>query len=333
MQDIAKIIEKISNSFTTKNILIIGDLMVDEYVTGNVSRISPEAPVPVLTFINRTLKAGGASNVANNISALGGTAYLVGVIADDMYGQWLKSYLKEKHVHIDGMVSEKDRPTIIKTRFATKGQQLLRVDNEVALPIIEETQNAIVKALERSLSKFDAVILSDYKKGVLNDIEFVKKIIKLCHAYGKVVAVDSKSSAIEAFAGAEFVKPNNLELEAAVGIRITDENTFNMAGNEYLNKSHAKALIVTRGAKGISLFMPKQKRKDFPAAEVQVYDVTGAGDTVISTITLGIVSGLSIEESIWLANIAAGKVISSVGTVPIYQQDLLDAIMSNKERK
>lgn len=322
---------KAIQQFHKKKILVIGDLMVDEYIMGKVTRISPEAPVPILKFSERKLEAGGASNVANNIASLGGTTYIVGVIDKDESGKWLEDHLKNNGIYTDGLVNENNRPTIIKTRFATKGQQLLRVDNENTQNISLITQQKILHFLNNNINNFDAVILSDYRKGVLGDILFVKKIINTCKKNGIFVSVDSKSKNIEAFENADFVKPNNLELEAAVGFPINNEESLNYAGKEYLRRSHAKSLVVTRGAKGISLFRFGNQREDFSAAEVQVYDVTGAGDTVISTITLGMISGLKIDESIRLANLAAGKVISEVGTIPIKQEDLLQCLLNSKK--
>ena len=316
----------VREEFPKKQILVVGDLMVDEYITGHVTRISPEAPVPVLNFQEKRLEAGGASNVANNVAALGAKAALAGLAGDDAAGSWLRGYLTSHAIGTDGIMSEEGRSTIVKTRFATKGQQLLRVDQERTDSIRIRTQEAILQQIEKMQDRLHAVILSDYQKGVLADASFVRELIELCHSHGILISIDSKSRQIDAFAQADFVKPNNLELANAVGIRITHEASLERAGRAYLADSGAAALVVTRGARGVSLFRQGQKRQDFPAAEVQVFDVTGAGDTVITTITLGLVSGLTFEEAIALANLAAGRVISEVGTVPIRQEALLRSI-------
>lgn len=316
----------IKNNFTEQNILVIGDLMVDEYVTGQVSRISPEAPVPVLRYSKKSMEAGGASNVASNVHALGAKVAVSGLAADDFAGRWLRKHLYGMGIDVSGIIVEQNRDTIVKTRFATKGQQLLRVDNEIIKEINICSRSAILSYLKERISGISAVILSDYKKGVLNSGEFVAEIIKICNENNVLISVDSKSRNIEAFKGADFVKPNNLELAEAVGFSINDEEALNRAGEEYLARSGAKALVVTKGAKGISLFRKNQERLDFPAVEVQVYDVTGAGDTVISTITLGLASGLDFSDAIILANLAAGKVISSVGTATIKNNELLEDI-------
>lgn len=319
-------LDKIQNEFAKKKVLVIGDLMVDEYVTGKVKRISPEAPVPVLDFRKRTLGAGGASNVAHNIRSLGAQVLIAGTAAKDEAGEWLRKHFAELGIGVDGIVEEIGKPTTIKTRYATKGQQLLRVDNEDTRGIKEETQKDILAYLEKNIEYLNAVVLSDYKKGVLENEEFVQKIIGLCNKHQVLISIDSKSRNISAFKNIDFVKPNNLELEEAVGVRIEDEESLETAGRIYLQKSQAKALIVTRGSAGISVFIPGEARKDYPAKDVQVYDVCGAGDTVISTISLAMASGISLGESVRLANLAAGVVISKVGTVAVTAEELIRSV-------
>ena len=324
--NIETMLHAVENEFTGKRVMVFGDLMVDEYIVGKVSRISPEAPVPVLNFREKHMEAGGASNVANNLNSLGCVVSVVGVAAEDEAGRWLREHLVEKGMQTEGIFAEKTRPTIVKTRFATKGQQLLRMDNEITGCIEEETQMKIISYLKSKVAELDAVVLSDYKKGVLESRTFVAEIIRICNENNVLISIDSKSRNIEAFKNADFVKPNNLELEEAVGMKITDDSSLNEAGKVYLYKSGAKCLIVTRGAAGISVFLPDQKRKDFPSKAVQVFDVTGAGDTVISTITLGMISGLKLEDAVYLANLAASVVISKVGTVPVMREELMERI-------
>lgn len=319
-------IGKIRNEFARKKVLVIGDLMVDEYIMGKVRRISPEAPVPVLDYRARKLEAGGASNVAHNINGLGAKVSIAGTAAEDEAGRWLREHFREMGIDTGGVLAERDRPTTIKTRYATKGQQLLRMDNEDAHGIHGETQEKITVYLQKHIAEYDAVVLSDYKKGVLEDADFVKGIIALCNANHVLTAVDSKSRHISAFQNADFVKPNNLELEEAVNIHIEDDETLDLAGRKYLEESGAKALVVTRGSRGISVFEPMRGRADYPAKDVQVYDVCGAGDTVISTITMGMACGLSIGEAVRLANLSAGVVINKVGTAAITVPELVRSI-------
>lgn len=326
-----KYIEKIQTEFSKKCVLVIGDLMVDEYIIGKVARISPEAPVPVLNFKEKRLEAGGASNVARNIRMLGASVSVVGMASTDAQGKWLRGYLLNSEINVDGIYAESGRPTTVKTRYATKGQQLIRVDNEDSSCIKKESQKKILDYLKKSLlSGYDAIILSDYKKGIFNDVNFVNEIVTLCNEHRVIVGIDSKSRDIQAFKNVDFVKPNNLELEEAVGIKIEDEKSLDIAGSIYLEKSQAKSLVVTRGADGISVFIPGRERKDFASRAVQVFDVTGAGDTVISTIALGMASGLSLYESAQLANFAASIVISKVGTTAVTQKELIKRILNEE---
>jgi len=327
MKNKAIIQDKIIKDFSSKKILVIGDVMVDEYITGSVKRISPEAPVPVLDFRQKTLEAGGASNVAHNLRGLGADVRISGVASEDEAGKWLRTHFNDLGIDASALYSEEGRPTTLKSRFATKGQQLLRVDREDASVISESVAEKIFENLEKQINEIDAVVLSDYRKGVLSDTNLVKRIIRLCNEKNVFISIDSKSSNIEAFSGIDFVKPNNLELEAAVGIQIIDDESFDKAGREYLRRSGAKNLIVTRGSKGIAVFVPGKEREDYPARDVQVYDVCGAGDTVISTITLAKISGLEMDEAAMLANLAAGVVISKVGTVAISAAELKDSVV------
>lgn len=319
-------IEAIQNEFIKKKVLVIGDLMVDAYVTGEVKRISPEAPVPVLGYCEKRLEAGGACNVAHNLKALGANVAVVGVAAKDEAGMWLRNHFEKMGIDISGIFEEERRPTTIKTRYAVKGQQLLRVDTETTDSICKKTQVSIMEILDKCVGECDAIVLSDYSKGVFYDSDFVKKIISLCNQNEVLIAADSKSKNISAFKNISFVKPNNFELEAAVGIAIEDDESLNRAGEKYLSMSGAKALVVTRGSKGISVFEPMRQRLDFPAKDVQVFDVCGAGDTVFSTIVLGLCAGFDIKEAVVAANIAAGIVISRVGTVAVTAGELIGVL-------
>lgn len=317
---------RLRDQFAGRHVLIVGDVMVDEYVVGKVKRISPEAPIPVLNYTRRNQVAGGASNVASNVAGLGAKVEMAGVVGDDDAGRWVKQCLANQGISTDGMVTEAGRPTTVKRRFATKSQQLLRVDIENPSSISIDSQYAILQYIEGCISKMSAVILSDYRKGVLASVDFVKRIIQICKAHSVVVTVDSKSSNIEAFADASFVKPNNLELEQASGVAITDDASLDEAGTKYLFRSGADALIVTRGAKGISVFERGEKRRDYPSKAAQVYDVTGAGDTVISTATMALAADIPLPDAVVLGNIAAGIVVSRTGTVPITIEELETAI-------
>lgn len=319
-------IETIKQQFSKKRIIVIGDLMVDEYVKGRVKRISPEAPVAVLDYECMSRTAGGASNVAKNVCTLGARVQVIGVAAEDEAGCWLREDLAQMGIHTEGIFSDQ-RPTIVKTRYATKGQQLLRVDHEVCRDISEQVKTRILDMLREMIGSTDAVILSDYCKGLFADDAFVRELIAICQVHQIFVLIDSKRKELGCFEHADIVKPNNLELEAATGVQIVDDASLNSAGSIYLEKSGAKLLMVTRGAQGISVFERGKRRMDFSADRAaQVYDVTGAGDTVISTVSLALVSGMPVSDAMELANIAAGIVISSVGTVAIRWEELVDRL-------
>lgn len=320
------ILAQFQEKITEKQVLVLGDLMVDEYVVGKVKRISPEAPVPVLNYSDNTRTPGGASNVALNLSSLGAGVMIAGVAAEDDAGSWLRSALEEKGIDVSGILSESERPTTIKTRYATNGQQLLRVDHEVSVAITKNTKDKILQYLEGHLGTLDAVILSDYCKGMFDDPHFVQDIIKRCNDSQVFVAIDSKSKNIESFKNADVVKPNNLELEAAVSIPIEDDDSFDLAGRTYLEKSEARGLLVTRGGDGMSFFRKGEVRRNYPAARVQVFDVTGAGDTVISVVSLAAICGFDIDRCCELANWAAGIVITKVGTVCVTVEEMMESV-------
>lgn len=316
----------VRTEFEKKRILVLGDLMVDEYILGKVGRISPEAPVPVLNYRGTERSAGGASNVALNMHAMGGKLSMAGVAGLDDGGLWLREFLRAASIDTEGIVAEENRMTTVKTRFATKVQQLLRVDREDSSPIQEITQTRMLDYMMRHITEWDAVVLSDYCKGVFENPDFVRKIIRMCNENHVIVTIDSKSRHIDAFENADFVKPNNLELENAVNIEINDTESLDRAGKAYLERSKAKSIIVTRGADGISIFERGSGRRDYASKAVQVFDVTGAGDTVISTITLGLASGLALDDAVVLANIAAGVVIGKRGTAVVTKEELLERL-------
>ena len=324
-----KFIKKIQDDFPKKRVIVIGDLIVDRYVTGDVKRVSPEAPVLILDYKKEELKVGGAANVAVNLKTLGcSDVTLIGIANNDKTGIWLKSFLSNFKINTI-IMSEKNRPTTLKTRYSTMNQQLLRIDKEVTYPIDKETEKIILKFVRDKITEFDALIISDYQKGIFNNISFIAKIINICNTNKVPILIDSKSQILKYFKNADVIKPNNHEVENATGIKIVDNNSLNMAGIKYLNLSKAKALILTKGKDGISVFLNNKERKDLISKAHQVYDVTGAGDTVVCTITLGYVSGLSIYESVQLANLAASVVISKIGTSTVTNEELIKRIIND----
>lgn len=326
MNDNNKFVEVIKNGFQNKNVLVIGDLMVDRYINGKVLKISPEAPVPILDYKDTRYVAGGASNVVNNLLELGVRVSVAGVIADDQPGKWLMDELVKKGANTDCIISDANRPTTMKTRYTTKGYQLLRVDHEDTSDIDEKTKEKIYEYCSANISGYDAIVLSDYLKGVLKDKEFINKLICLANKNRVFIAVDTKTLDIDAYAEADVLTPNVDEVSGAVGIKIETDEDLDKAASKYLADSGIKMLVLTRGERGISVYEKEGTRKDFPAKDVEVFDVSGAGDTVLSTITAGMISGLSIYEAVRLANYAAGVVITKKGTAAITSLELLKSL-------
>lgn len=316
----------ILNQFNKMNMLVIGDIILDEYIYGTVERISPEGPIPILNYKKRELIAGGAANVANNLRQLGSNVTIVGVIGDDTHGTELKERLQSAEIDVSGLVVDKERPTTVKTRFGTKHHQLLRMDNEIAQPISSDKEDKLFEFISTHIEKYNGIVISDYRKGVISNNEFMRKIIGLCKEKEIPIGIDSKATDITIFAGASFIKPNNLELERAVGMKITDNETLDEAGRIYLERSKAEALVLTRGEKGISVFIQGKPRRDFKTFAKQVFDVTGAGDTVISTAILALVAGLTLYDATFLGNHAAGICISKYGTATVTQKELVESL-------
>lgn len=326
MTKVEKCVETVTKEFANKRVLVIGDLIVDRFITGKVRKISPEAPVPVLDYVNKRFVAGGAGNVVKNLCGLGAKASVAGVLAEDVPGKWLIEELTSNGVSDGGVFIDNSRPTTMKTRYITKGHQLLRVDMEDSSEISCEAQESIYAFCERGIENFDAIVLSDYQKGVLKNEEFIGRIVDLCIDKDVFIAADTKTHNIQAYKNVSIITPNIDEVSNAVGISVDSEESLDRAGQQYLEQSRAKTLILTRGEKGISIFARGKSREDFPAKDVEVFDVSGAGDTVLSTITMGAISGMSIEDSVKLANYAAGVVITKMGTAAVSQEELIRAI-------
>lgn len=318
-------------SFTQQHILVIGDAMLDRYVWGDVSRISPEAPVPVVSIGKKTQVIGGAANVASNLAGLGCTASLIGIKGKDEAGDSLVSLCRDKGIK-PHLITIKQRPTTTKTRIMARKQQLFRMDEEVTDILEDKDKNALLAVFEDILPEVDAVIVSDYGKGIMQTPGLCQDLISLCKKYRVPSLVDPKGKGWERYTGATCITPNTHELEDITDIRFDEDDellieTVNRAKKKY----KTKCLLLTRGPKGICvadsddtpLFLPTQAR--------EVFDVSGAGDTVIATLAAGVASGLSFVKSAELANIAAGIVVGKVGTQPVNLLEL-DTALQNLER-
>lgn len=311
-----------------RHALVIGDVMLDRYLIGNVGRISPEAPVPVVLLTDQNERAGGAANVAANLALLGIKTHIIGCIGEDVEGNRLKTIIAAMSIDTTKMLHSAARPTIAKTRILGGHQQMLRLDQESQLPFTSEENAAIVEAVEAELAlKPSIVILSDYAKGLLSEA-VCQQIIHTCQKHSIPVLVDPKGNNYSKYRGATAMTPNKKETAEACNTDLNDTDLISKAAS--LKKDLNLAfLAVTRGEEGITLI--DDSTHQINAMAQKVFDVSGAGDTVIATLAAGLAYTLSPHESLQLANLAAGVVVGKVGTVPITKDELLEAVSRQQE--
>ena len=317
--------ERIVGRFSGARILVIGDIMMDRFIWGKVSRISPEAPVPVVLVEKETLLLGGASNVANTIHSLGGQVALCGMIGDDEIGERARQELIAKGIDIRGIVAEEGRQTTTKTRIIAHQQQVVRIDRESTDPLKPATFREFSRFIDRNLKGFDGIILSDYGKGLLTR-ELIRKAIRRAAETKKFVMVDPKLKNFFFYRGATVVTPNTAEAGAAAGSPITDLPSLKRVGETLMRRLRCRVLVITRGEEGMALFEPDHEPYLVPTVAKEVYDVTGAGDTVIGAMALAVASGADVRDAAGLANHAAGVVVGKVGTATVTREELLRAL-------
>ncbi|MBI4699173.1 MAG: D-glycero-beta-D-manno-heptose-7-phosphate kinase [Nitrospirae bacterium] len=312
-------------------ILVIGDLMVDQYIWGKVKRISPEAPVPVVEVSSENLLLGGAANVANNILSLGGRVFMAGTVGRDDMGNILIHNLREKGVNTDGIIVEQNRPTIVKTRIVAHNQQVVRFDREIKSDISRSTQSLILEYVKSCLPQIKAIIISDYCKGMITR-SLIKKILGITSS--KVfIAVDPKIGHFEYYKGVSLLTPNLDEASFGSGVNIVDRKTLIRAGEILLNKLQCEAVLITRGDEGMSLFERNGRITHIPTFAKEVYDVTGAGDTVIASFTLCRSAGAKLKDAAIFANHAAGIVVGEVGTAVVTPEEMMANMSAGKFRE
>jgi D-beta-D-heptose 7-phosphate kinase/D-beta-D-heptose 1-phosphate adenosyltransferase len=317
---------QILKEMENKNILIIGDIMLDKYILGNVERISPEAPVPIIHTANEQYILGGATNVANNIKSLNANPTILGVIGDDGIGRMLKELIEKNSIDTSGLIIDKTRPTTVKTRIIARNQQILRIDNESNDTLHDKYNKKILSYLNKNIHKFDAIIISDYGKGLISE-NLMKEITKITNRENKIISVDPKVKNFFFYKDVTLITPNNLEASQASNISIIDDKTLNSCANKLLTSLNCENLLITRGENGMSLFNKKYKKpKHIPTFAKEVYDVTGAGDTVIATCTLSMTTKCDIVDSIILSNFAAGIVVGKRGTATVNSKEIIDYI-------
>jgi D-beta-D-heptose 7-phosphate kinase/D-beta-D-heptose 1-phosphate adenosyltransferase len=320
---------EIISKFEKSKILVIGDIMVDQFVWGKVSRISPEAPVPVVNVTSESLLLGGAANVVNNIYSLEGKVLVCGVVGNDEMGNKLIGDLRDMGVDTDGIIVENGRPTTVKTRIIAHSQQVVRYDREDISEITLDSMQKVISYLKKNLNGLNAVIISDYGKGVISG-QLIREVLRLVRNNEKIISVDPKVNKFSFYKDVTVITPNNNEASDAAGIEIKDEETLLRVGEILLNKLACKLLLITRGEEGMTLFEDSGDVTHIPTLAKEVYDVTGAGDTVISALTLALTVGASLKEAAVIANYAAGIVVGEIGTAAVTRGKLIEAIKRNK---
>ena len=326
---IIKDIEKILNGFKSKKIAVFGDLMLDKYVFGNVERISPEAPVPIVHVTGETSVMGGAANVINNLWNLGADVYCFGMIGEDSDGDILLKELEKKRVDIAGVLIDSARKTIAKKRVIAHNQQLLRLDweDKKNMEIFEE--DSMIHAFQKVYNEIDGVIFSDYNKGFFSE-SISKTIIKLCKEKNIPVMVDPKPENMFKFLGATSITPNYKETSKIIGdIEVGNEDDFRKLILEVKEKYQLENILVTRSEKGMTIV--SDEFEDIPTVAKEVYDVTGAGDTVISVFALSYILSGSFNDAAKIANLAAGIVVGKMGTSVVAIEEILDYYQKIRE--
>ncbi len=313
--------------FASARILVIGDVIVDQFIWGSVSRISPEAPVPVVNVTREELLLGGSANVLRNIISLGGSCALCGIIGDDAMGRELVGLMKEVGAPVSGLVRGR-RPTTLKTRVVAQGQQVVRYDRERVGEPAPATLDKMLAWLRAELAAFDAVIVSDYSKGVVNEglMTSLHKLLDETRARtGRPLPliVDPKPANLHRFIGATIITPNNLEASRMSGMDIVDDTTLLAAARSIQEEIDCTGVLITRGEQGMALLEKERDLVTIPTMAKEVYDVTGAGDTVAATLALGLAVGCSMADAAVLANHAAGIVVGKVGTASVSCDELL----------
>ncbi len=318
-------LQKILPHFQGKKILVLGDLMLDEHIWSKVRRISPEAPVPIAEVEKITHVPGGCGNVAANIKALGGEPILISTIGKDTSGQKLIQALKKLKIKTSYIIKTSSRPTILKSRVIAHPQQVVRVDREKKAPLDAATEKKILQQIKKNLPACQGIILSDYGKGILSD-SVCQTIIRQAKTLNIPVSVDPKGMDYSKYQGATIITPNLMEAESASQIKTSEPSHLVAAGTKLLLKCRTKYFLITRGSEGMSLFSKSAKPIHIPALAKEVFDITGAGDTVISALTLALASKAPINDAVILSNFAASIAVGKIGTQPVYKEELKEVL-------
>lgn len=320
--------ETFLKKFRSTRILVMGDLILDEFIWGKVDRISPEAPVPVVWAERESVMPGGAANVATNVKALGGQVRLLGVVGSDSSGERLLRELKGSQIPTDDILTDSSRPTTAKTRVIAHHQQVVRIDRERVLPLSARLNRALIQRALRILPEVEGVIIEDYGKGAIGR-ELLKPVVAQAKRLGKVITVDPKEEHFDTYRGVTALTPNKKEASLAAGLEITDRASLKRAAQIILKRLKPEVLLVTLGEEGMCLFASNGARPvHIPTVAREVFDVSGAGDTVISVFTLALGAGATSLEAATIANAAAGVVVGKVGTATCSADELRNVILA-----
>ncbi len=319
------------NAFPSVRVFVIGDLIMDHFLWGKVRRISPEAPVPVVEVEREDLMLGGAANVAHNIKSLGAAVSLTGVIGRDDDGRRFLRALKKIGVPAEGIVRDETRPTTTKTRIIAHNQQVVRYDREKKDGIKASVTREVLAYIRKTVAAADVVVVSDYAKGLISE-GLMKKTVSLCAKKKRPLVVDPKVEHLDFYRGADIVTPNNLEASLGAGMEISDERTLKKVGLALKERLESRALLITRGEHGMSLF-ENSSETHIPTVAKEVYDVSGAGDTVAGVLALSLGAGANFREGAVLANFAAGVVVGKLGTATLTAEELFEAVAVALDRR
>jgi rfaE bifunctional protein kinase chain/domain len=324
--------EKLTEIFShgqEQQVIVFGDLMVDEYLWGDVNRISPEAPVPIINISSAQLRFGGAANVAFNLLGLGQSPLLVGLVGDDRRGHQFLEMLQTHKLSTEGIMIIPNRPTTVKTRIIGNNQHIARVDQESVEEISSEIQEKLFEIFLTHIEDSSALLIQDYNKGLVAP-QLVHHIIDLAGRQGKIVTVDPKFDNFFEFKNSTLFKPNTKEVEEALAIRIKDENDVVEAGRDLLTRLNCQAVLITLGSNGMALVEENGDSTFVGTKARTVADVSGAGDTVIATLTFALAGGASMKEAVTLSNFAAGLVCEEVGVVPVNKEKLKTSVLKSR---
>lgn len=320
----------LTEEFSTVRILVLGDIMLDQYWWGSVDRISPEAPVPVVRLDNTSVVPGGAANVAANVAGLGATPLLIGCIGTDREGEQLKQHLVANSINSDHLLEIKDRPTSVKTRVVAHSQHVVRVDRETISPIDADIEEQLIARVSRLLDDVDLLIISDYAKGTLTR-RILTNSIAAAREKNVPVLVDPKGKDYSKFRGASVITPNRREAADACSLDEHLDDVVEIAGKRLIAELDLDALVITEGDKGMTLFENGRSPKSFKAEAHEIYDVTGAGDTVIATLAVAMAAGKTLVEAVRLANTAASLVVEQVGTTAVSAERLIEKLQDQND--